>query len=139
MKFLLFVFIFLISGCEDKTLTKIYDPDIAGEKISTLKVFALNQKLKDSMTEVLKTKGISVNDKSEYILQVDERAYEYHCNNPSTPAYEATYDGYAQIKLMKNSKPIFMAQKDYHGKFNSSILSNLVDTMIKKLKIVQKD
>jgi len=135
LKLLLFVSLFFIFGCEDKTLVKIYDSQSIGAKIDSLSLFVNDEKIRAIAIDAIKSENISLSDKSDYLLQVDARAYRHHCDNPSTPAYEATYDGYARIKLLKNLKPIFMAQKDYHGKLNSSILSSLIEKLVDEMKI----
>ena len=125
----------ILSGCEHKHVSRMYDRTVQGARIDALRLSAADPALKEMVRTLLKKKHLSVRDDARYTLQVDASRYARHCNNPQTCAYDATYDGFAKLTLMRNMHPIYMVQCDYHGRLNSAILEALFDQMVKQMKL----
>ena len=131
---LLFLFLLMI-GCEDKRFVRVYDGSLKGTKIDTLHISTVDPKLHEVVYALLKKMGISEMSGAKYTLEVQMQKYAKHCNNPMTCSYDATYDGYVKIRLLKNMHPVYMSQQDYHGDFESDILENMVENMYDDLDL----
>jgi hypothetical protein len=125
----------LFFGCEDKTFSRIYDKKAIGEKITYIAVSESNLTIKNMAIEALLNEGFSVKVGSAYVLEVEGSHYPKKCNNPNTSTYDATYDGYIKLTLLKNMKPLYMCQQDYHGVVNTNIIEHLIKKMQEELKL----
>lgn len=135
MKYLLLC-ILIFTGCQDKTYSRIYKKEEIGAKISTLSISDINQTTKSIAISALKNSNFKVATGSPYVLEIDGATYPKKCNNPNTSTYEATYDGYIKLTLLKNMKRVYMCQKDYHGTLNEEVIEALVEKMKDDLELV---
>ena len=135
MKYLLSIMIVLLLGCEDKTFTRIYDQKIIGEKIETIAISESNQSIKTMAITALKEEGFHVQAGASYVIEVEGSSYPKKCNNPNTSTYEATYDGYVKLTLLKHMRRLYMCQQDYHGEVNSAIIKRLLKKMKEELQL----
>ena len=132
MKYLLF-FILIFSGCEDKTFSQIYDKNEVGKKITNISLSETNSTLRKMISTAIKNRNLHLVSGSSYVLEFDTRVYSHKCNNPNSSAYDRTYDGFVQLRLLKNFKRIYICQKDYHGVFNDVVIEELLERMKRDL------
>jgi hypothetical protein len=132
MKYLL-LFILIFSGCEDKTFSQIYDKNEVGKKITNISLSETNQTIRAVISTALEKSDFHIVSGSPYVLEFDTRVYSHKCNNPNSSAYDRTYDGFVQLKLLKNFKRIYICQKDYHGVFNDVVIEELLERMKRDL------
>ncbi len=134
MKYLL-IFLLFFTACQDKTYSHIYKQSEIGANISTISLSETNQTIKAIITSALKNTHFIVAIGSPYALEIDGATYPKKCNNPNTSTYDATYDGYVKLTLLKNMKLIYMCQKDYHGTLDESAFATLLEKMQEDLKL----
>jgi len=135
MRYLL-LFLLFFTACQDKTYSRIYKSEEVGANIPALSISETNQTIKSIAVSALKNSGFKVVTGSPYALEIDGATYPHKCNNPNTSTYDATYNGYIKITLLKNMQRIYMCQKDYHGTFNEEVIETLVEKMKDDLKLV---
>jgi len=123
----------IISCSEDKTFKHIEDKSEIG-KLHSFSLVASDKSLLDLAKKAAKDADISISN-SPYTIVVESSKYPQHCNNPLTPAYEATYDGYVKITIKKAFKKIYFIQRDFHDDVNKDIIEDLLEIMKKDLKI----
>ena len=128
MKYIL-LFVLIFAGCQDKTYSRIYKKEEVGAKIPTLSISDINQTIKTIAIKAIKNANFKVESGTPYVLEIDGATYPKKCNNPNTSTYEATYDGYIKLTLLKNMKRIYMCQKDYHGTLTEKVVEDLLDKM----------
>ena len=126
----------IFTACQDKTYSRIYISDEIGASLSTLSVSETNQTIKSIVISALKNTDYKVATGSPYVLEIDGATYPKKCNNPNTSTYEATYNGYIKLTLLKNMKRVYMCQKDYHGTLNEEIIEDLLEKMQNDLELV---
>ena len=124
----------LFLGCEDKTFTRIYQTEYVGKPIPALSISENNQTIK-TMAEKVIQKYFTLQVGAAYVLEIESSSYPKKCNNPNATAYDATYDGYIKLTLLKNMKRLYMCQKDYHGDLNPSIINDLITQMREDLAL----
>ncbi len=129
LKIFIPLFVFFFSGCEDKTFTKIYQKSAIGMQIDSFSISSTDPKFKTLIIAVMNKKGIIFKDGAGYVIKIDSRQYEKHCNNPHASSYESTYDGFVSLQLLKNMKVLYLCQKDYHGILDEGIVSSLIERM----------
>ena len=129
------LFILLLSGCEDKSFTKIYNTKMIGLSTPTLSLSETNQTIKTMLSDILIQEGFRIDSSSLYTIEVDSNTYSHKCNNPNTSTYDATYDGFVKLTLLKGMKPLYMCQKDYHGKLDREIFKQLFSHIKKEFKL----
>lgn len=134
MRYLL-LFILIFTACQDRTYTRIYQKDAVDMNISTMSLSESNQTIKTNVTLALEKSGFKVISGSPYALEIEGTRYSHKCNNPNTSTYDATYDGFIKLTLLKNMKRIYMCQKDYHGKLDEHIMIELLTKMKQDLKL----
>ncbi len=134
-RFIWFLLIFVLFGCEDKSFSKVYDESIRGDKLYQVRISVNDPLLKKMLKRALEDENIKVSMNAKYTLEVQSREYDHHCNNPLTASYDATYDGYTKISLMKNMHLIYSIQQDYHGKVDVDILEELIEKMVDDMKL----
>jgi hypothetical protein len=132
MKLFLLITLLLL-GCEDKTFTRIYQKEQVGKTIPAISISENNQTLKSMAEKVIK-EYFTLQVGAPYVLEIEGSSYPKKCNNPNTTAYDATYDGFIKLILLKNMKRLYMCQKDYHGELNPNIIHNLIKQMRRDLK-----
>jgi len=125
---------FLLLGCEDKTFTRIYQKEQVGKAIPALSVSENNQTIK-TMAEKVIQEYFTLQVGAAYVLEIEGSSYPKKCNNPNATAYDATYDGYMRLTLLKNMKRLYMCQKDYHGDVTPDIIHDLLQQMKKDLAL----
>ena len=64
-----------------------------------------------------------------YSIKVDYMEYKKACNNPMTSAYDASYDGFIRLTLLKETSRVYMCQKDFRGVLSVSILEDMLTLM----------
>jgi len=133
--FFIGLFLLFVLGCEDKRFVKVYDTSVKGAKIDTFRLSTANPKLEDIVEHTLKNMGLDKDFNAKYTLEVQMQKYAKHCNNPTTCSYDATYDGYVKLRLLKNMHPVYMVQQDYHGDFKPDILESLINKMYSDLDL----
>lgn len=127
-------FILLLFGCSnDKTFKQIEQKSEVG-KLHSFNLVATDKKLLSLAKEAAKEADITISS-SPYTIVVESSKYPQHCNNPLTPAYEATYDGYVKITLKKAFKEIYFIQRDFHDDVTEGTIEDLFEIMKKDLKI----
>jgi hypothetical protein len=131
--FLLIPLLFL--ACEDKTFTRIYQKEQIGKTIPSISISENNQTIKTMAEKILKNEHFTLQAGAAYVLELEGSTYPKKCNNPNATTYDATYDGYIKLTLLKNMKRLYMCQKDYHGDLNPSIISDLITQMKKDLAL----
>ena len=131
----LLLFILIFAGCEDKSYTKIYKRDMIGVTTPTLSLNETNQSIKSLLTNVLEKEGFHVESGSLYTIEVDADSYHHKCNNPNTSTYDATYDGFVKLTLLKGMQRLYMCQKDYHGELDTQVFETLFSHMQKEFKL----
>jgi len=135
MRYLL-LFILLFTGCQDKIYSRIYKQDEVGANIPTLSISETNQTIRAIAISAIQDAHFKVATGSPYVLDIDGATYPKKCNNPNTSTYEATYDGYIKLTLLKNMKRVYMCQKDYHGILNEEVIEDLIEKMQDDLELV---
>jgi hypothetical protein len=133
VSFLLLLFFFL--GCEDKHFSKIYDTSIEGKRVDKLRISTADPELYKIVAKALKEQEIKIDNNAALTLEAESQKYAKHCNNPLTCSYDATYDGYMKIRLMRQMHPLYMIQQDYHGELNPEILASLIARMYDDLDL----
>ncbi len=123
----------LFMGCEEKRYSKIYDRTQTGIPLREVRVATASPQLKKRLAEALKAEGIVLSEKAPLTLQVEATRYSRRCNNPTTCAYDATYDGFAKLTLMRDMHPIYMVQRDYHGALDTDIFRDLIGQMRREM------
>jgi len=124
----------LFLGCsEDKTFKRVLEKEEVG-KLHFFTLLATNKKLKLLALKAAKEADIKLS-KSPYTIVVESSKYPQHCNNPLTPAYEASYDGYVKITVKKAFKKIYFIQRDFHDDVTKEIIEDLFEIMKDDLKI----
>ena len=124
----------LLFGCsEDKTFKRVLEKDEVG-KLHFFTLLATDKKLKLLAIKAAKEADIKLS-KSPYTIVVESSKYPQHCNNPLTPAYEASYDGYVRITVKKAFKKIYFIQRDFHDDITKETIEDLFETMKDDLKI----
>jgi len=134
MRYLLLLML-IFGGCEDKSYTKIYNTKMIGLSTPTLSLSETNQSIKNMLAAVLVKEGFHIDSASLYTIEVDADTYHHKCNNPNTATYDATYDGFVKLTLLKGMKRLYMCQKDYHGELNSKVFATLFSHMKKEFKL----
>jgi len=131
-----FLFIILLMfGCEEKHFTQIYDGSVKGSVIKEVRLSVTDIKLRKDLAKLLHEEGLSVTDSALYTLEVEAGKYPKHCNNPLTCSYDATYDGFMKIRLLRGMHPLYMTQQDYHGVFHEEDVLKLVNRMYDDLDL----
>ncbi len=134
MKLLLLIVLLFFIGCEDKTFTRIYQKEQVGKAIPALSISENNQTIKTMAEKVIQQYFI-LQVGAAYVLEIESSSYPKKCNNPNATAYDATYDGFVKLTLLKNMKRLYMCQKDYHGDLNPSIINALIKQMKRDLDL----
>ncbi len=134
MRYIL-LFVLFFTACQDKTYSRIYKQSEVGTTILALSISETNQTIKAIVLKALKHTDFKVVSGSPYALEIDGATYPKKCNNPTTSTYDATYDGYIKLTLLKNMKRIYICQKDYHGRLDEGAISALLEKMQEDLKI----
>ena len=133
--FSLFFLIFVLSGCEEKHFTHIYDNSVRGTIVKEIRLSVADLKFHKDLIKLLYREGIHVTDEAQYTLEVEVKKYPQHCNNPLTCSYDATYDGFMKIRLLRRMHPIYMIQRDYHGVLHEEDVLKLIDRMYDDLDL----
>jgi len=124
----------LLFGCsEDKTFKRVLEKEEVG-KLHFFTLLATDKNLKLLAIKAAKEADIKLS-KSPYTIVVESSKYPQHCNNPLTPAYEASYDGYVRITVKKAFKKIYFIQRDFHDDITKETIEDLFETMKDDLKI----
>ena len=135
-KFFLFLCIlWLISGCEEKHFTHIYDESVRGSIVKEVRLSVTDLRLRNGLVQLLRIHGVEVTDKASYTLEVEAAKYPHHCNNPLTSSFDATYDGFIKIRLLRGMYPFYITQQDYHGDLHKDYVMKLVDRMYDDLDL----
>jgi hypothetical protein len=136
MRYLLRLITFLIFlGCEDKITSQLYDKSEVRKNISSISLSETNTTLREIISKAAKKSNFHLVSGSPYVLEFDTRVYSHKCNNPNSSAYNRTYDGFVQLRLLKNFKKIYICQKDYHGEFSYEVVKDLLDRMKRDLEV----
>ncbi len=130
---LLIAIIFL--GCEDKTVTHLYQKKIVGSHIKTLSLANTEPQLITLIKPAIKKAGFTLKDGSPYTIMIESRKYSHHCNNPLTPAYDATYDGFIKLHLSQGLKELYSIQEDFHGELDTDKIASLLQKMKNDLQL----
>jgi hypothetical protein len=85
--------------------------------------------------EAFKKSGFHIQSGALYVVEIEGAHYPKKCNNPQATAYDATYDGYAKLTLLKGLKRLYVCQKDFHGALDSAIIEALIQKMKQDLKL----
>ena len=134
LKGFLFSLLLLIFGCsKDKTFKRVLQKEEVG-KFHFFTLLATDKNLKLLTLKAAKEADIKLS-KSPYTIVVESSKYPQHCNNPLTPAYEASYDGYVRITVKKAFKKIYFIQRDFHNDVTKEIIEDLFEIMKDDLKI----
>jgi len=133
-KSLFVFFILLLFGCsDDKTFKQIKERSEVG-KLHSFKLIATDKSLYNLAKKAAKDSNLKLTS-SPYTIVVESSKYPQHCNNPLTPAYEASYDGYVKITLKKAFKEIYFIQRDFHDDITEDTIEDLFKIMKSDLKI----
>jgi len=135
MKIISVLILIFLLGCEDKTYKQIYDKSKIGSKINNISLSNIDKNLRKMALRSLKDEGFGIKTQSPYSIYIESRRYSHHCNNPNTIAYDATYDGFVKLTLFYKMKKIYSIQRDYHGKLDEGIITDLLEQMKRDLKI----
>ncbi len=131
-----FLFIILLMfGCEEKHFTQVYDNSVKGNIVKEVRLSVTDLKLRKDLMQLFRTEGIRVTDEAPYTLEVEAEKYPRHCNNPLTCSYDATYDGFMKIRLLRGMHALYMTQQDYHGVFHEEDVLKLVNRMYDDLDL----
>ena len=134
LKSILLLSILFFFGCsKDKTFKRVLVKEEVG-KLHSFTLLATDKKLKLLALKAVKEVDIRLS-KSPYTIVVESSKYPQHCNNPLTPAYEASYDGYIKITVKKAFKKIYFIQRDFHDDVTKDTIKNLLKLMKDDLKI----
>ena len=128
---LLFAALFIL-GCEKKIYTKIYDKNLAKEKINCLKISSNNVIIgyivgKNPFIKKLSKKSCP------YTLKITSN-YVTYCKSPAAKALSSDFDGYVRFEIYKNRKLFYRSQRDFKGKFDEDVANSLIDKMRRDLK-----
>lgn len=123
-----FVLLFL-SACDNKTFSKIYQQTPDALEIKSVELICIYPTVQNFVKKALSNEKIHLNTDSIYTLKIDYMDYKKACNNPMTSTYDATYDGFIRLTLLKESKRIYMCQKDFRGELSVSIIEDLLTLM----------
>ncbi len=121
--------ILLLSACDDKTFSKIYPNTPESVDVKTVTLLCIYPDVSKIVQEALKESNFNLQTTSEYSIKVDYMNYKKACNNPMTSAYDATYDGFIRLTLLKENRRIYYCQKDYRGELSVSTIENLLTLM----------
>jgi len=125
----LFIVLMIFTACNnDKTVTKFYQK-IEIKKIDSIDLISIYPDIKDKILQALENKNLKLKADSIYSIKVDYLNYEKVCNNPMTSAYDATFDGFIRLTLLKNDKRIYMCQKEFRGELVASDVEKLLSLM----------
>jgi len=134
LKNIFLISLLLLLGCSnDKTFKGIFNKKDIG-KLHTFELIATDTKLLKLSKDAAKEANIRIG-KSPYTIVVESSKYPQHCNNPLTPAYEASYDGYVKITLKKAFSKIYFIQRDFHDDVDEGTIEDLFEIMKKDMKI----
>ncbi len=126
--------IVFLTGCSnDKTFKGIQDKSEVG-KLHSFTLLATDKNLLKLAKKAAKEADINLSN-SPCTIVVESSKYPQHCNNPLTPAYEASYDGYVKITVKKAFKKIYFIQRDFHDDVTEGTIEDLFEIMKKDLKI----
>ena len=137
MRYLLFwlSMLLVMGGCEQRYTSHLYDASVKGSRVAAVRLSSADANLSRLAESMLQRKGIRVSDAAPLTLEVEGTTYTHHCNNPLTCTYDATYDGFAKLTLMRQMHPLYMVQSDYHGRLTPKLLGALWDQMAEDLEL----
>jgi len=126
----------LLTGCKQKTFSKIYNHEAIGSKISTVILIHKNREIKKLSEFILKNHNFSLKEKSRYTLQTNFSLYPKKCNNPLATDEQKNYIGFVQLTLFKDQKRIYLCQSDFREKSEiSDTFENLIETMVDEMEL----
>jgi len=125
---LLFVLLLFTACNNDKTVTQTYQK-IEIPKIESIQLLSTYPEIREKVNTALKRENLKINKDSIYSIKVDYMDYKKICNNPMTSAYDATFDGFIRLTFKKDSKRIYMCQKEFRGELSVSGLEKLLTLM----------
>ena len=131
----LFLSIVLLTGCEQKHFSHIYENSLQGSKLRDLRVEFKDKEISKFLKKSLKDHNIKIDPKSHYKLISEYRLYGHRCNNPLATQEQKSYIGFVQIILYKDKKEIYMCESDFRDKDEiEDIVDGLIDIMIDEMK-----
>lgn len=134
--FLVFLLFFLVSCTKDNTFKMFSNKSEVG-KLHSFNLVVTDKSILNIAKKALKEEDIKI-QKSPYTMIIESSKYPSHCNNPLTPAYEATYDGYIRISVKKAFNDIYFIQRDFHGDVTQSLIEDLLEELKEDLKYKEK-
>ncbi len=133
---LLFVWVlFAVIACGKKYTSHLFDASVKGSRVDAVRLSVADENLSRLISKMLETKGIHISNSAPLTLEAEGTAYTHHCNNPLTCSYDATYDGFVKLTLMRQMHPLYMVQSDYHGKLPAKLPGSLWDQMADDLEL----
>ncbi|HHD83327.1 MAG TPA: hypothetical protein ENK93_00465 [Campylobacteraceae bacterium] len=132
---LLILVLLLISGCGKKYTSHLYDDTVRGSRVDAVRLSTADANLSRLVKAMLQKRDIAISDRALLTLQAEATTYSHHCNNPLTCSYDATYDGFVKLTLMRQMHPLYMVQSDYHGRLTPKLLESLWEQMTEELEL----
>ncbi|WP_281951861.1 hypothetical protein [Nitrosophilus kaiyonis] len=120
-----------ILGCEKKIYTKIYDKNLAKEKINCLKISSDNILIEYIVRKNPFIKKLSKKE-CPYSLKISSN-YVTYCKSPAAKSLASDFDGYVRFEIYKDKKLFYRSQRDFKGKFDKSVADSLIDKMKRDL------
>ncbi len=116
-------------------MTHLYQKEIVGSHIHALTLANSEPQLIALLKPALKKTGFAIKEGSPYAIMIESRKYSHHCNNPLTPAYDATYDGFVKLHLTQGLKELYSIQEDFHGELDTDKIASLLQKMKSDLQL----
>ncbi len=118
-----------LTSCEDKTFTRVYGVVETPLVINSVNLSSIYPDVKSMVEISLKREDLPIKKDASYTIKVDFMNYKKACNNPMTSAYDATYSGFIRLTLLKDSKRIYMCQKEFRGELSIGVIDDLLALM----------
>ena len=129
---ILFLVLFLFTGCETKPYTKVYK-EVNLKNISTIQLDCENKQFRKFIINSLQDFDSQIDKKSDYRIEFIYSYYHKGCNNPLASAESRNYNGFIRLSLFQKKKRLYICQKDFTGDIDKDLIEYLVEIMIDDL------
>ncbi len=137
MKYLLFLFLIIFTGCKDDSLfIKKFTPSNKPIYLKSISFKTDNYYLLDKVERSFKKYGFKVNDNktTRYHIKLYSH-YVINCKNPVVHALGADFNGYIGLEFYDGKNELYRIQKDFKSKITNDMIDEVVKKMIKDMKL----
>ena len=137
MKYLLFLFLIIFTGCKDDSLFikkfTLLDKPI---QLKTISFKTDNYYLLDKVERSFKKYGFKIHDNKniKYHIKLYSH-YVVNCKNPVVHALGADFNGYIGLEFYDGKKELYRIQKDFKSKVTNDMIDEVVERLIKDMKL----